>query len=162
MAMVLTGTSHPAFLFHKLTKGVRRGDHSHEWIKQNCTLIDPKASNESEQQHMRFTNAIGFRGEFYALNLQGTLAVIEDIDSLLKINYVGKRRAAHSVSSKLFLISKKYVHVVDDSEVFGLILSDSHGLRWRAFKIEQYFWEIIVVSVSASKVGCSLQEELSI
>ena len=43
---------------------------------------------------MRFTNAIGFRGKFYALNLQGALAVIEDIDSVLKITYAGKRRAA--------------------------------------------------------------------
>ena len=37
---------------------------------------------------MQFTNAIGFRGKFYALTLQGTLAVIE-LDSHLKITSLG-------------------------------------------------------------------------
>jgi hypothetical protein len=64
--------------------------------------VGVQASNESQQQYMQFTNAIGFRRKFYALSLQGTLAMMEDIDSVLKITYLGKRRAAPSISSKHF------------------------------------------------------------
>ena len=86
---------------------------------------------------MQFTNAIGFRGKFYALTLQGTLAVIEEVDSHLKITSLGTKGAIHSVSSKhfreylveldgeillIFLISKKSINVVDDVKIFQLDL----------------------------------------
>lgn len=34
---------------------------------------------------MQFTHAIGFKGKFYALSLQGALAVIEEVDSRLTV-----------------------------------------------------------------------------
>ena len=51
---------------------------------------------------MQFTNAIGFRGKFYALTSQGTLAVIEEDDSHLKITSLGTKRAIPSVSTRHF------------------------------------------------------------
>ena len=83
---------------------------------------------------MQFTNANGFRGKFYALILQGTLAVIEEDNSHLKITSLGTKRAILSVSTRhfreylvesngillIFLTSKKSINVVDDVEVFGL------------------------------------------
>ncbi|KAB1206696.1 hypothetical protein CJ030_MR7G013552 [Morella rubra] len=133
MVIVFTGTSHPAFLFHKLAARVF-GEHD-EWMKQDSTLIDLQVSKESQGHPIQFTNAMGSRGKFYALSLslQGTLAVIEDVDSLLKITALGTKRAVPTVSSKhfreyllesdeeislTFLVSKKSVNVVDDVEVF--------------------------------------------
>ncbi|KAL4596898.1 hypothetical protein ACB092_12G196700 [Castanea dentata] len=110
--------------------------YGYEWIKQDCSLIDPHATDKSQKHYMQFTNAIGFRGKFYILNLQGTLAVIE-VDSHLKITSLGTRRAIPSVSLKhlreyleesdgeillIFLISKKSTNVVDDVEIFQLDL----------------------------------------
>ena len=86
---------------------------------------------------MQLTNAIGFRGKFYALTLQGTLAVMEEVDCHLKTTSLGTKRAIPSVSSKhfreylvqldgeillIFLISKKSINVVDDVEIFQLDL----------------------------------------
>ncbi|KAA8536372.1 hypothetical protein F0562_028850 [Nyssa sinensis] len=93
--MVLTGTCRPAFVFHRIggTKPypnylgpgwIKQGGEN-AWIKQDCTLIDPYASN---QQRMQFTNAVGYKGKLYALSLQGTLAVIEDIDSHPRITAI--------------------------------------------------------------------------
>lgn len=46
-----------------------------------------------KKHYMQFTNAIGFRGKFYALTLQGTLAVVEEDDSHQKITSLGTKRA---------------------------------------------------------------------
>ncbi|GMY33745.1 F-box/kelch-repeat protein [Fagus crenata] len=91
IVMALTSTSHPTFMFHRL--GI--GGEEFEWIKQDCSFIDPHAPNESQKHYMQFTNVIGFRGKFYALTLQGTLAVIEEVDSHLKITSLGAKRAIH-------------------------------------------------------------------
>jgi hypothetical protein len=123
--LVLTGISHPAFVFYQICGGWKK----HAWIKEDCTIVDPNCSNPSERRHfMRFTNAIGFKGKFYALSLQGTLAVIENIDSHLRITALGKKRAIPSDSSLhfrelmvesgeevllVFLISKASSNIVD-------------------------------------------------
>ncbi|KAK7861128.1 hypothetical protein CFP56_024278 [Quercus suber] len=119
---------------------------------------------------MQFTNAIGFRGKFYALTLQGTLAVIEEDDSHLKITSLGTKRAIPSVSTRhfreylvesngvillIFLISKKSFNVVDGVEVFGLDF-----VRLSRIKAESLGDQTLFIgynsflSVSASKVGC--------
>lgn len=69
--MVLTGISHPAFMFYRLGG-------KFEWTKQDYTL-------SCQQKCMQFTHAIGFKGKFYALSLQGALAVIEEVDSRLTV-----------------------------------------------------------------------------
>ena len=81
---------------------------------------------------MQFTNAIGCRGKLYALTLQGTLAVIEEDDSHLKITSLGTNPSVSTrhfreylVESNgeilpIFLISKKSINGVDDVEVFWL------------------------------------------
>ncbi|GLU15802.1 hypothetical protein SLE2022_322660 [Rubroshorea leprosula] len=71
--MVLTGTSHPAFVYYRL----RGKGKVPEWVKQDCTLIDPHYQNRSGGgKFLQFTNAIGFKGRFYAFSLQGTVAEI--------------------------------------------------------------------------------------
>ncbi|KAJ6716407.1 hypothetical protein OIU74_009020 [Salix koriyanagi] len=147
------------------------GEKKHAWIKEDCTIVDPNCSNPSERRHfMRFTNAIGFKGKFYALSLQGTLAVIENIDSDLRITALGKKRAIPSVSSShfrefmvesgeevllVFLICKTSSSIVDAVEVYRL---ETDKLRWiemdslgdRAL----FSGSNCCMSVSASKAGC--------
>ncbi|KAA8536370.1 hypothetical protein F0562_028848 [Nyssa sinensis] len=160
--MVLTGTCCPAFVFHR----IGGGENVNAWIKQDCTLIDPHASN---QQRMQFTNAVGFKGHLCALSLQGTLAVIEDIDSHHRITATSTSRAIPFVSSRhfreylvesnggillVFLISRKTINIVDDVEVFGL-----HIPRLSRVKIESLGDRALFVGVdccmlvTASKVG---------
>ncbi|THG06029.1 uncharacterized protein LOC114288273 [Camellia sinensis] len=161
--MVLTGISHPAFAFYVLRKG------NLGWSKQDCNLVDPHSLNQ--QQFMQFTIAIGFRGKFYALSLQGTLAVLEiDIESNLKIADLSTSRAVPSAPSKhfkehliesngeillVFLISRKSMNIVEDVEVHRL---DFARLSW--VKMERLGDRTMFVgtnccmSVTASKVGC--------
>ncbi|KAJ0010999.1 hypothetical protein Pint_33485 [Pistacia integerrima] len=132
--MVLTGISHPAFVFPRLKEG---GNYIYEWIMQDCTIADPHctSSKSDKRNFMQFTNAIGHKGKFYALSLQGTLAVIEDINSHLRITALGRKPALPSVSSRhfrecilesngeillVFLISCNSINIVDDVEVFQL------------------------------------------
>ncbi|KAM4077676.1 hypothetical protein ACJW30_12G157100 [Castanea mollissima] len=166
IVMALTGTSHPAFMFHRL--GI--GGENFEWIKQDCSLVDPHAPDTSRKHYMQFTNVIGLRGKFYALTLQGTLAVIEEVDSHLKITSLATKRAIPSVSSRhfreylvesngeillIFLISKKLINVVDDVEVFGLNFFRLSWIQTESLGDQTLFvGENCSVSVSASKVGC--------
>ncbi|KAJ4716753.1 F-box protein [Melia azedarach] len=166
--MVLTGISYPAFVFYR-----RKARSKHEWIKQDCNIPDPHSStNKSERKVslMRFTNAIGYKGKFYALSLQGNLAVIEDFDSQPIITALGPKRAVPSVWSRhfkeyllesdgkillVFLISKKSVDIVDEVEVFQLdvgtllwIKKDGIGDR------TLFLGSNCCMSVSASKMRC--------
>ncbi|CAA2953322.1 Hypothetical predicted protein [Olea europaea subsp. europaea] len=158
--MVLTGICSPAFAFFRLGKD-QKG-----WIVENCTLTEPYALN----QHMQFTNAIGFQGKFYALSLQGSLAVIEDIDSRFQITARGANRAVPSVVSRqfreyllesngeiflVFLISRKSVNVVDDVEVFRLDICKLLWVKVESLGDMMFFVEDeCCMSLSASKVGC--------
>ncbi|KAF2320590.1 hypothetical protein GH714_028728 [Hevea brasiliensis] len=116
---------------------------SEKWIKKDSSIIDPNCSDPHERAHLlRFTNGIWFKDKFYALSLHGTLAVIEDIDSDIRITAFGKKRAVPSVSSMhfrecliesegkillVFLISRKSIKVVDEVEVYQL---DTAKLTW--------------------------------
>ena len=153
-------------MFHRL--GI--GGENFEWIKQDCSLVDPHAPNKSQKHYVRFTNVIGLRGKFYALTLQGTLAVIEEVDSHLKITSLATKRAIPSVSSRhfreylvesngeillIFLISKKSINVVDDVEVFGLNFVRLSWIKTESLGDQTLFvGENCCVRVSASKVGC--------
>ena len=133
---MLTGTTSPAFLFYKPGR-------AYEWIKQDCTIVDPHSPVGSQpRQFMQFMNAVALKGKFYALSLQGTLAVIEDTDSRFGITTLGTNRGIPSVPSRhfrehlvesdgeillVFLISRNSIHVVDDVEVFNL---DLEKLSW--------------------------------
>ena len=161
--LVLTGTTSPAFLFYKPGR-------AYEWIKQDCTIVDPHSPVGSQpRQFMQFMNAVAFKGKFYALSLQGTLAVIEDTDSGFGITTLGTNRGIPFVPSRhfrehlvesdgeillVFLISRKSIHVVDDVEVFNL---DLEKLSW--IKMESLGHRTLFVgaehcmSVSGSKVG---------
>ncbi|OAY39442.1 hypothetical protein MANES_10G095400v8 [Manihot esculenta] len=160
--MVLTGIANPAFAFYRIWES--RG----EWIKKDSNIVDPHCSSSSLLQ---FTNGIWYKEKFYALSLQGTLTVIEDIDSDLRITALGKKRAVPSVSSMhfreclmesegkillVFLISRKSIKVVDCVEVYQL---DTAKLTW--VKKENlgsdrtlFVGGNCCMSVSASEVGC--------
>ncbi|KAJ6986345.1 hypothetical protein NC653_024051 [Populus alba x Populus x berolinensis] len=125
-------------------------------LKADCTIVDPNCSNPSERRHfMRFTNAIGFKGKFYALSLQGTLAVIENIDSHLRITALGKKRAIPSDSSLhfrelmvesgeevllVFLISKASSNIVDSVEVYQLDVDDLTWIKMESLGDRTLFW----------------------
>ncbi|KAI8554741.1 hypothetical protein RHMOL_Rhmol05G0121500 [Rhododendron molle] len=125
--MVLTGIQKPAYSFRDLREGKY-----YAWFKQDSTLVEPHSSNH---HLMQFTNAIGFEGKFYALSLQGTLAVMEKIDSHFIITSLGTNRAVPSVHAMhfkeyliesngeillVFLVSRKSIHRVENVEVYRL------------------------------------------
>ncbi|CAN4112065.1 unnamed protein product [Withania somnifera] len=159
--MVLTGASSPAFVF--CTTGSTK---DFTWTKQDCTVTDPFGSGE----HIQFINAIGFNGKFYALSLQGTLAVIEEIDSSLSVTEISSSRAVPSIISRqfkeilvesegeillIFLISKRSIKKVDDVEIYRL---DVPKLLW--VKMESLEHRTLFVEeeccmwINASKLGC--------
>ncbi|CAA2953316.1 Hypothetical predicted protein [Olea europaea subsp. europaea] len=158
--MVLTGICSPAFAFF------RWGKDQNGWIVENYTLTEPYASNH----RMQFTNAIGFQGKFYALSLQGSLAVLEDIDSCFQITATGANRAVPSIVSRqfreylldsngeiflVFLISRKSINVVDDVEVFRLDICKFLWVKVESLGDMMFFVEDeCCMSLSASKVGC--------
>jgi len=168
--MVLTGIGQPAFAFYKLK---RRSNGSWitaepQWTMQDCTLTEPLGR---QQKVAQFTNAIGFQGKLYALSVQGSLVVIEDVDSVAKVTDLSGTRIVPSVSSNhfreyllesegeilvIFLLSRKRsVHGVDGVEVYQLNMA---RLSW--FKVESVGERAVFVgsncsvSVLASEVGC--------
>ncbi|CAK9150951.1 unnamed protein product [Ilex paraguariensis] len=162
IVLVLTGICSPAFVYH-----IRYGRGELEWKSQDCTVIDPYGS---DQQFMKFSNVIHFEGKFYALSLQGTLAVIKFIDSRLSITSISTSRAVPSVFSKhfreylvesdgeillVFLISTKSMNLVDDVEVFRLEFSRLAWVKMESLGDRTLFAGAnCFISVSASKVGC--------
>ncbi|KAJ6986346.1 hypothetical protein NC653_024051 [Populus alba x Populus x berolinensis] len=88
---------------------------------------------------MRFTNAIGFKGKFYALSLQGTLAVIENIDSHLRITALGKKRAIPSDSS-LHFRELMVESGVDSVEVYQLDVDDLTWIKMESLGDRTLFW----------------------
>lgn len=163
--IVLTGISHPAFVYYKQKAGLWGG---YEWIKEDGAVADPHCYDLTSKRNffMRFTNAIGYKGKFYALSLQGTLAVIEDA----RITALGTKRAAPTVHSRhfkecllesdgeillVFLISKKSVNIVDDVEVFRLDIGTLSWIKMERLGDRTLFrGSDCCMSVSASKVGC--------
>ncbi|XP_058215457.1 uncharacterized protein LOC131326624 [Rhododendron vialii] len=160
--MVLTGMNHSAFAFYRLRGG------EYAWIKQDCTLVDPHSTNN---QLIQFTHAIGFNRKFYALSLQGTLAVIEEIDSRLRINGLSKSRAVPSVPSMHFkeylvesngeillvflIVSRKSIRSVDNVEVYRLRFDTLSWVKMEGIGERTLFVGTnCCLSVNASEVGC--------
>ncbi|GKV15148.1 hypothetical protein SLEP1_g25950 [Rubroshorea leprosula] len=148
--MVLTGTSHPAFVYYTLRGKGKSGS----------------------GKLLQSTNAIGFKGRFYALSLQGTVAeIIVDDEFNLRIRALSSKRAVPSVYSKhfteylvesdgrillVFLISRKTTNVVDDVEVFRLNIED---LSWEKMgtlgEKTLFLGTNCCMLVSSSKARCS-------
>ncbi|CAA0811261.1 Unknown protein [Striga hermonthica] len=173
--MVVTGLDSPAFAFSnkveqnyvsKICYYSRR-----VWKTSNCRVIEPFSA--TNRQYMEFTNAIGLEGKFYAISLQGSLAIIEDSDGSgdYEITRLGTNRAVPSkpcrhfreylvrCESEIFLVlllSMALVNVVDDVEVFRL---DEWRLCWE--KVERlsddavfFVQEECCLGMSASFLGC--------
>ncbi|XP_012835330.1 PREDICTED: uncharacterized protein LOC105956054 [Erythranthe guttata] len=163
-AMVITGIDSPAFAFSGWGKSITERVF---WSFQDCCVEEPYNPGEN----MRFTNAIGFKGKFYALTLQGSVVVIEgDVDSCFRIAAVGSRRSVPIGVSRqfreylveldgeillVFLVSRKCIDVVDDVEVFRLDIDrvlwakiESIGDRALFLEDECCMW------VDAKKLGC--------
>ncbi|KAI6678330.1 hypothetical protein NL676_039126 [Syzygium grande] len=129
--MVVTGISRPAFVICNLYRGRLC---EFKWIKYDCNVEDPNYGNSSERR-MEFTNAVGANGKFYALSLQGTLAVVECSDSGAEIVALCTSRAVPNALWRsfreylleidgeilvVFLVSRRTAEVVDDVEVLRL------------------------------------------
>ncbi|KAF3667546.1 hypothetical protein T459_30004 [Capsicum annuum] len=153
----------PAFVVYQLGQ-------NQKWMKQNSSqngLFDP---NDPKGQLIQFTNAIIFEGEFYALSLQGTLAVIEEIEDQFQVTRLSRRRAIPSSDSKhyieyllesngeillIFLLSERSNRVVDKVEVFKLQIEDLSWLRLDNLGDRTLFTGIkCSMLVHASQVGC--------
>ncbi|OVA01380.1 Protein of unknown function DUF295 [Macleaya cordata] len=119
-----------------------------------------------------FMFCIALNGKFYALSLQGTLAVI-DIDSDIpevEMLLGTARRAVPSVSSRcfrefliesggeillIFLISKKSFNKVDDVEVFRLDLTSVSWIKMESLVDQTLFIGLnCCMAISASELGC--------
>ncbi|KAF7143446.1 hypothetical protein RHSIM_Rhsim05G0098900 [Rhododendron simsii] len=163
VGMLDSGFEKPAVVFCDPNGG------NYAWLKHDSTLVDPHSSN---QQLMKFTNAIGFKGKFYALSLQGTLAVIEKIDSHFRITSLGTNRAVPSVHSMhfkeyliesngeillVFLVSRKSIHRVENVEVYRLRFDKLSWVKMESIGDRTLFvgtnW---CTSVDASEIGCRL------
>ncbi|KAH6823622.1 hypothetical protein C2S53_006529 [Perilla frutescens var. hirtella] len=163
--MVLTGSSSPAFAFHRFQR--EKDDGERGWIMEDCNI---KERYDDEGKNMQFSNAIGFEGKFYALSLQGSVVVIEEVGSCFRVTGVGGNRAVPSKVSRqfreflvecdgeilvVFLVSKKWIDVVDDVEVFRLDVGEllwvkMEGIGDRALFVE----DECCMGVDANKVGC--------
>ncbi|PHT41680.1 hypothetical protein CQW23_20534 [Capsicum baccatum] len=137
-------------------------------IDPSDPLIDP---NDPKGQLIQFSNAIIFGGKFYAPSLQGTLAVIEEIEDQFQVTRLSKRRAipASSYSKHfieylfesngeillIFLISERSNRVVDNVEVFKLQIDDLSWLKMDNLGDRTLFTGIkCCLSVPASQDGC--------
>ncbi|KAF7142655.1 hypothetical protein RHSIM_Rhsim05G0099400 [Rhododendron simsii] len=160
--MVLTGMNHPAFAFYRLREG------KYVWIKQDCTLVDPHSTTN---QLIQFTHTIGFNGKFYALSLQGTVAVIEETDYRLRILGLSKSRAVPSAPPMRFkeylvesngeillvflIVSRKSIRSVDNLEVYRLQFDTLSWVKMEGIGDRTLFVGTnCCLSVSASEVGC--------
>ncbi|XP_049350396.1 uncharacterized protein LOC125815033 [Solanum verrucosum] len=130
-------------------------------------LIDP---NDPKGQLIQFSNAIIFKGKFYALSSQGTLAVIEEVENQFQVTRFSRRQAIPSSYSRhfieylvesngeillIFLISERSNRVVDKVEVFKLKIEDLSWLRLENLGDRTLFAGIKCgMSVPASQIGC--------
>ncbi|KAL0314955.1 UNVERIFIED_CONTAM: hypothetical protein Sangu_2339900 [Sesamum angustifolium] len=134
----------------------RWGKGERAWIMEDCTAKEPYAPS----QYMQFINAIGFQGKFYALSLQGSLAVIEDVDSRFRITAIGDSRAVPSKLSRqfreylvesggeillVFLLSRKSIDHVEDVEVFRLDIPKLSWVKVENLGTEHCFWRMNAV-----------------
>ncbi|KAG2703957.1 hypothetical protein I3843_06G152100 [Carya illinoinensis] len=120
---------------------------------QACVLVEDIAPAS-----MGIISRLGFRGKFYALSLQGTLAVIEVVDSRSSPNQRFGHFREYFLESEgeillIFLISKKLVQVVNDVEVFRLNLLRLSWIQMQSLGDQTLFvGENLCVSISANKV----------
>ncbi|KAJ4845017.1 hypothetical protein Tsubulata_041767 [Turnera subulata] len=179
--MVLTGNPHPAFAIYGDRRPPRLDPTQHRrwgpgWTTLDCNIEEPHGSgacgSSGRRRLMEFTNGIWFKDKFYALSLQGSLAVLEDvgIDMGLQITALGKRRVVPSVASRqfreclvesngevllIFLISRNPSFQVGDVEVYKL---DTEELTWKRMDSlgdrAVFLGFYCCMSVKASEVGC--------
>ncbi|KAM3291356.1 hypothetical protein P3S67_019645 [Capsicum chacoense] len=140
-------------------------------MNQECNqngLIDP---NDPKGQLIQFSNAIFFDRKFYALNLQGTLAVIQESrECQFQVTRLSRKQAIPSNYSKhfieyfletngeillIFLISERSNRTVDKVEVFKLQVEDLSLLKLDNLGDRTLFAGINrCLSVPSSRIGC--------
>ncbi|KAK4739840.1 hypothetical protein R3W88_003537 [Solanum pinnatisectum] len=168
------------FKFATLSSIPSNNGYPHKWMKQTSNLIEP---NCSKRQLMILTNSIGFEGKFYAISLQGTLVVIEEIESKFQVTKVieeieskfqvtkvSSSRAVPSVCSKhfteyfvesngeillIFLISERSIRKVDKVEVMQLQMDDVSWLKLDNLGNRTLFaGTSCCISVNTSQLDC--------
>ncbi|OVA01381.1 Protein of unknown function DUF295 [Macleaya cordata] len=167
-ALVLTGAgSKPGPMFYSTLIG------EYKWVQVECsTLLDPNSL--PNQGALEFTNAVALNGKYYALSLQGTLAVIDVIiesdGSRPRVTILGASRAIPSVRSRcfkeylvesggeillIFLISRKSFNKIDDIEVFRLDLTSVSWIKMECLGDRTFFIGLnCCMPVCASELGC--------
>lgn len=146
---------------------------SREWVVEDFEVNERYGDRGKK---MQFVNGIGFEGKFYALSLQGSVVVIEDVGrgggsgSCFGITRVGggnrgnlscwRRFREYLVECEgeilvVFLGWRKGMDVVDDVEVYRLDVGEVlwvevEGIGERALFVE----DECCMGVDARKVGC--------
>ncbi|KAK4739842.1 hypothetical protein R3W88_003539 [Solanum pinnatisectum] len=115
-------------------------------------LIDP---NDPKGQLIQFNNAIIFEGKFYALSLQGTLAVIEEVENQFQVMRLKYLVESNGEILLIFLILERSNRVVDKVEVFKLKIEDFSWLKLENLGDRTLFAGIKCgMPVPASQIGC--------
>ncbi|PHT41724.1 hypothetical protein CQW23_20578 [Capsicum baccatum] len=142
-----------------------------KWMNLECNqngLIDP---NDPKGQLIQFSNAIFVDRKFYALSLQGTLAVIQESrECQFQVTRLSRKQAIPSNYSKhfieyflvtngeillIFLISERSNRTVDKVEVFKLQVEDLSLLKLDNLGDRTLFVGInCCFSVPSSRIGC--------
>ncbi|KAI3460173.1 hypothetical protein Pfo_016836 [Paulownia fortunei] len=146
--VVVTGISSPAIVVYNSCQD------GPAWIKQESNPC----------------NSLVLKGKFYALSLQGTLVVMEEINSRFVITAVSTSRAVPSVSARyfkehllesngeillVFLIYRKTAGVVDRVEVFWLHIPKLSWIKLESLQERALFLENECCTwVDSSQVGC--------
>lgn len=144
--------------------------------KYEATLVvpfnirrDPLFQNIEISYYMDFTDTVYLDGKRYAMSLQGTLVVVEEIDSVPTITGVASNRGVPSLGWRFFrehlvelggeiililLIHQEALGVVDGVEVFQLCL---HKLKW--IKAERIGGKVVCLEPwfkwgNSEEIGC--------
>ncbi|XP_047959315.1 uncharacterized protein LOC125204561 isoform X2 [Salvia hispanica] len=126
------GPSSGLMVDHTVSLAVYRNKSVSVW--HECVVPDPF---DPEKKPMEFTSALSFRGNHYAMSLQGALAVMQVVDTRLTITAVATGRGVPRSKCRFFkeylcemngeillvlLIHRETLAVVDDVEVLRLDL----------------------------------------
>lgn len=110
---------------HAIRKGVNHYTSGSVWYV--CNTRDPfDAWKGKKKSMMEFTSMVSFQGSYYAMSLQGAVAVmqVDVVDTRLTITGIGSTRAVPSSSCRFF---KEYLFVMD-GEIFLAFLIHRESL----------------------------------
>ncbi|XP_047951504.1 uncharacterized protein LOC125196854 [Salvia hispanica] len=135
-------------------------------VWHECVTPDPF---DPKKKPMEFTSMVRFRGNFYAMSLQGALAVMQVVETRLTITGVTVGRAVPRSSWRffkeylcemngeillVFLIHMKSLAIVDDVEVFRLDLVRMDWVKFERLQGKAMFLNQNCSWVNSEELWC--------